>query len=406
MDAETKARAVAEAERKLRIHTDLRSSPEDYWREFMRYWEMAAWQHERCNLGETPHIETPYEDELIRHVYLYDVVERKHAGFGQILLDLWHSPQDHPHRASWPKWRRELCESYASSRRDWTLEAWILAFSIHRLTGSGINYAQSPSGYCNSALMHLGGTSSLHEIAQRWCELAMEGRPLYTSKGYQIARFPPLPERMKVAWKRAGDAFIANTSPYMAVRLARRLEVARSAAPSFRECMRWLKEWHDQMELPMYWFQYGAMLADIADFFPSLIDRESHYFYGGNARRCARWLGGARCLTSDPWIDKLMDKIREATGMLPYNAEDVMCDWVRWIENYIDPRQDYGHLDLDEVWSSSQILDHPHGRQRKMLEMGLVESFNSLGYDPTHDAVLKHSGLTEDQYWERCYAGA
>ena len=96
-----------------------------------------------------------------------------------------------------------------------------------------------------------------------------------------------------------------------------------------------------------------------------------------------------------------MKKIYEDTGSLPYNAEDVCCDFIRWIENYVRPGADYDHLDLDGLWNSSSIKDHPFGRQKAMLELGLVDTFNSIGSHPSDDYVISRAGLTPEQYKER-----
>ena len=97
-------------------------------------------------------------------------------------------------------------------------------------------------------------------------------------------------------------------------------------------------------------------------------------------------------------MDLLMEKAAKDTGGLPYNLEDVHCDAIRWIENYIKPGADYDHLDRNLVWSSSPIKDHPYGRQIGMLDLGLVKDFNEWKHHPTGDAVLQKVGWTVEKY--------
>ena len=52
----------------------------------------------------------------------------------------------------------------------------------------------------------------------------------------------------------------------------------------------------------------------------------------------------------------------------------------------------------DTVWSSCTIKDHPCGRQKAMLDLGLVESFNTLNYHPSDLKVLESNNLTIDKY--------
>jgi hypothetical protein len=93
-----------------------------------------------------------------------------------------------------------------------------------------------------------------------------------------------------------------------------------------------------------------------------------------------------------------MTRIYEDTGSLTYNAEDVACDFIRWIENYLRPGAAYNHLDFDGVWNSSTILDHPFGRQKAMLELGLLETFNGIKQFPSDNKVLAAVDMKVDDY--------
>jgi hypothetical protein len=86
------------------------------------------------------------------------------------------------------------------------------------------------------------------------------------------------------------------------------------------------------------------------------------------------------------------------TKSYPYNAEDVCCDFIRWVENYIKPGADYSHLDMDSVWSSCKIKDHPYGRQKGMLEYGLVDTFNGRRNHPSDNTILKEVNITKEIY--------
>ena len=91
-------------------------------------------------------------------------------------------------------------------------------------------------------------------------------------------------------------------------------------------------------------------------------------------------------------MDPLTDRLVEATGMKPYNLEDcVGCDFIRWVEHYVRPGADYDHVDRDSVWGSSSIVEHPYGRQRPMIDLGLIDSFNRLKHHPSDDYVLRQA---------------
>ena len=76
-------------------------------------------------------------------------------------------------------------------------------------------------------------------------------------------------------------------------------------------------------------FQYAAFSMDCSDYFPENADVDSHTYLGNNAVRCMKKL-------SKGWKDDdFMDLLREKTGGKPKDLEDVMCDFVRFGQNYV-----------------------------------------------------------------------
>lgn len=358
-----------------------------YYEEFLRYAQMSKWQHENCNLGEVLYSETPFNDDLIKNVYLYDVCERKYAGFTQLLLDIFYSVENHPYSSKMNETRRARVKSFDTTF--WGLEEFLFVFFVHRLTGSGINYALNPSGYYNSILLHFTNCNSVKEMVD--VIRSFDG-PKFTSIGYQIAPFP----KPKEGYKLGGDYFMCEILPDLVSKLA--LFLDNGIKKDFRTIMNWLESYNKSKKMRIFRFQYAATLADIADFFPRFINRNSHFFYGKNAIECLKYLAERPSgLSEIEFLDKLTDKIYEDTGAVPYNSEDIACDFIRWVENYINPKADYSHLDLDSIWSSHNIIDHPFGRQKPMLELGLIKTFNGYGH-PSDDKILKDNGLTIESY--------
>ena len=69
-----------------------------YYDEFLRYYDLALKQQERSNLGMTAHIDSGMQDPLMEQIELYDVVERKYAGFSQIVNDCFYGwTPEHPY---------------------------------------------------------------------------------------------------------------------------------------------------------------------------------------------------------------------------------------------------------------------------------------------------------------------
>lgn len=373
--------------------------PTKYYDEFLRYYQMAKTQQEECNLGRLKHCESSVQDELMKHVELYDVVERKYAGFSQIVNDCFYGfTEDHPY---WNKMKEGLMTKQRETiSKNWTgkqsifgLKEWLYLFLFHRLTGSAINYSKKPSGYHNTLLFDMHKADDIPQMTQI---IKQAIKPFYTSVGYQFPSFPKPQSR----YKRGGDYFLCEFVPQLSEDLARYLETP--GKKDLRQVGDFMFKWNADKGLRAYRFQYAAVIADIADWFPDFVNRESPFYYGTNAIECVGYLATKSIkMPKQDFLDAVMMKIYEDTGSFPYNAEDVACDSIRWIENYVKPGSDYDHLDFDHVWNSSSIKDHPYGRQRAMLDLGLVPSFNGIKEHPSDDKVIKSLLITEEQYKQK-----
>ena len=84
----------------------------EYYDDFIDYFHKAKEQQVKCNVSEEapygmiPHMESEMNDDLMHWIELYDVVERKYAGFSQIMNDCWSGwTEDHPY---WKKMQAGL----------------------------------------------------------------------------------------------------------------------------------------------------------------------------------------------------------------------------------------------------------------------------------------------------------
>ncbi len=380
--------------------------PTIYYEEYLRYFKMALEQQRLCNIskespfGMIPHLQSKMGDDLMENVELYDVVERKYAGFSQIVNDCFYGwTEDHPY---WEKmksdrvtWQREtVAKDWTGKHHDFKLPEWLYVMILHRVTGSAINYATKPSGYHNTILFELHTAKTIEEMVTI---VNYRRKPFYTSVGYQFPSFPKPIEK----YKRGGDYYLSEFLPKLAREMAEWLE--SGGRKDLRDIGNYMLEWNTRNGLKRYQFQYAAVVADIADWFPQYVNRESMFYYGTNAVECISYLAKPLVkMKSEDFLDTVMEMIYRDTDSVPYNAEDVCCDFIRWVENYVRPGVDYNHLDFDEVWSSCTIKDHPFGRQKAMLELGLVDTFNYITSHPSDDTVLKKAGMTIEEYKKRC----
>lgn len=362
-----------------------------YYDEMVRYAAMAKTQQIECNLGTIPHLEGSVEDNLMRHVELYDVVNRKYAGFTQIILDLFYNTSpDHPYAHKLHDVRKPICKSFEGVESVWGLAEWLYVFIVHRVTGSGINYAKKPSGYNNTILPKFWSCDTIEQMAE---VIAGRESTIYTSVGYQFPAFPKPVD----GYKLGGDYFLCHYAPKLARDLAEWLE--SKGKRDLRDIGEWMFAWNKQQELRAYKFQYAAVVSDIADFFPQFVNLDSPFFYGSNAIECLKY--AAKPLSKgkeQDFLDEVTMKFCKDIGSTAYDGEDIFCDGIRWIENYVRPGHDYNHLDRDKIWNSSTIIDHPYGRQKAMLDHGLIDSFNALSVHPSDDHVLKLAGMSKGHY--------
>jgi len=389
-----------------------------YYDEFLRYFRLAKDQQEKSNLGHIPHKDSELGDSLMENVELYDVVERKYAGFSQIVNDCFYGwSEDHPYWSRmdaglYTQQRKDVATNWSNKQDKFGLPEWLYLFILHRVCGSAINYATKPSGYHNTLLFDLWQSDTIEEMCE---QMRTTSRTFFTSVGYQFPAFPRPPKPLiesaplfgiegDYVYKRGGDFYLDKYAPRLARDLAKFLESSEKKL-DLREIGDWMFKWNQDNGLRIYRFQYAAVIADIADWFPQFVNLDSMFYYGTNAVECIGYLAepsSGKGKKSEEFLDAVMLRIYEDTGSVPYNAEDVACDYIRWIENYIRPGADYADLDMDSVWNSSSIKDHPYGRQKAMLDFGLIKTFNGIKNHPSDDTILKEAGMTVEEYQQKC----
>lgn len=365
-----------------------------YYEEFLRYVKMARWLQENCNLGLVPQNQAPFDDGLIRNVKMYDSIERKYSAFNSLLHDMFYALDDHPYKHKMTFQRSCINEKFQDARDTWGLKEWLYVFFVHRLTGSGLHYGKIESGYHNTALPQFYDCEDLGDLIHTIVNCK---EPKFSSCGYQIAAFP----KPTSGYDKGGDYYFAEILPKMVTSMADYME--STPAHSFHEMMDWIANFMSKYDCRLFRFQFAAVLADIADYMPEYINNQSMFFYGTSAIDSLGYFAiKPRGLSREKFLDKITDMICADINVLPYNVVDIACDSIRWIENYINPKHDYKLLDLDKTWSSCEIKNHPFGRQKAMLRLKLVDTFNGKPH-PSGDQVIRAAGMSIDTYMELAY---
>ena len=51
----------------------------------------------------------------------------------------------------------------------------------------------------------------------------------------------------------------------------------------------------------------------------------------------------------------------------------------------------------------TKIKDHPFGRQKAMLDLGLIKTFNGIKSHPSDDTILKQIDMSVEEYKRKVY---
>ncbi len=332
-----------------------------YFEDFIAYYFKAKILQEECNLGGKNYVST-VGDDLMEQVTIYDTVERQHAGFQNMLQDLWHGSRA-PKYYKQDEQKQMETRSYNLQHALWSRTEWLFVFMLHRITGSGASF-EADHGYRNTILPKIAKMKTIGEMVEF---LRNYETPMFTSIGNQIPMFPkPAGE-----YKKGSKLFLCEHMESLTKdtwRFISKINLDRKA--TIREIVDFMCEWNRERGMKRFHFQYTATAADLADYYPEFVEADSHMYYGKNAKESmdmmANKIGRYK---KDLFYDYVMEEATRRTEGAPRDLEDVMCDYIRYIENYIpsSKQKTYDHLDRTKIWNTSAIKDHPKGRQQWML---------------------------------------
>lgn len=335
----------------------------EYFKDFLSYYSKAGRVQTLCNIGGYWY-EGSCGDELMEKVHIYDTIHRRHAGFQNMLQDLWFGSSA-PKYFKWSPEHKERNDSYNENHGRWGDREWMFIFLTHRITGSGASF-EHDHGYRNTILPELAKLDSVDEMVD-W--ITNYDGVMYTSIGNQIPAFPKPTPRFKTG----GKYYFACYAKWLIEGVYKFLNKKQSS--TIREVVDFMCEWNRNAEIKAFHFQYTAFAADLADYMPELVKEGSHMYYGKNAKEAMNLFARKprSRMTRDQFYDIVMDEAVAKTGGYPKDLEDVMCDYIRYVENYIPSNREgtYDGLDRTKVWNSSLITDHPKGRQKWQLAGGL-----------------------------------
>lgn len=316
----------------------------DYFHDFVEYYRKAAHLQDRQFDPELP----PTGDPLMDNVPIYDCVERRFAGFCNALQQAWYGSNNPKHWQAAPRF----------DGLDLQTVEWLWVFLVHRVTGSGASF-EDDHGFRNSVVPEMVWQGTMFEQRDWLLNEMRGGRAVFTSIGNQIPPFP----KPRDGYARGGELYLAEYAPQLVLDTYEWLREQDDRPVPITEVVDYVLAWHVEHGLKRFKFVLTAWAMDIAEYYPHVVDAESHVYYGANCEEAFDLMfeGGPRNKRERDVLR--MDMIRDAVydgrhPAHPFSLEDVCCDYVRYIECYV-PKGTAPDLD---VTNRSRMAQHPKHR--------------------------------------------
>tara|TARA_R110000868_G_C10973188_1_gene771584 strand:+ start:104853 stop:105983 length:1131 start_codon:yes stop_codon:yes gene_type:complete len=337
-----------------------------FYKDFLNYHDKAKALQARNEGFLPPNADIDVEDPLMMSIHIYDCVERRQAGFSNVLEDMYgkRSPISNARIPQIKYTNKIVCR---------------FLHLIHRFTGSGASFEQD-HGYRNSIVPKLieyinieSAELNPKQIIENCINIIRNhDGPTVTSKGNQ----PPSlkngdPSKYKLAQHYYFDNFafdfITDYNMY--------LEMCQGPA-GIKEAVDFCLKWHKDRGFKQWKFVMTAFVMDDAQYFPENVNPDSACYYGANCIRAFKLMfvkpKGVR-IKNDKWFEMCMESVVDDTGGQPYSLEDVCCDMIRYWTEY-KPAKGYEYLNEEETKNNSMLKvdgEYPqHVKDKLVKEIG------------------------------------
>lgn len=328
-----------------------------YLDDFVHYYKKAL-QMEKKSLGlEYMKIKDP----LMENVHIYNITERRNAGFSNILEDMWKGNDRHKTFAG-----AKIPGVLPMKKQDFDIYTWHYLFLVHRITGSGASF-DPDHGYRNTIIPDLLKYDNMFDMAQH---IKKVNKPIFTSKGNQIPPFnKPTPP-----YEKGGIEYLVDIAPILSATYVDWLLNAEAPGQNdprpvgIKEAVDYCLDWQSIMGWKRFKFCLTAFVMDTAEYFPNLVDPMSHCYYGKNALEAMDLIFGPykrkmpgvnKAKRYDMLMEFLCTTCIKSNGEpnYPYNMEDVLCDYIRYVENYV-PKWYLNNVGYDNLLNNSLVPEH------------------------------------------------
>ena len=286
---------------------------------FRHYYEVARKMQEIKFQGNPNNLtKNDVGDDLAWNVPIYDVVNRRYAAFSSFTEAIYYKHKD-------PKGNGYYFKSNTVPH-DYHFATLCYLF---RLCGSGINYKPITEG---------SGIYGTHGFGNFWIVDAI-ARGSYRREAWldllPISKFCDVKGYMLPQIKGGIRTFILQTSFELVDTIWSEINTHEYGIA-------------DVVDLGNHFllsrgfqrqnFVLCAFAMDLAEYFPNLVNRDSDVLLGSNAKKCFKQVFPGRKNTKIEW-NKGLQELCDITGnqSKKYDMEDVMCDFIRYTENFQSP---------------------------------------------------------------------
>lgn len=282
-------------------------------------------------------------DPLMEAIPIYNTVQRRYAGFSNVLEQLWYGKDA-------PKYQANLARGFVIKDKPWktqaktNIEGWLYICLVHRLTGSGASF-EWDHGWRNSRVMMM---STLHDVPQMAQFLSDYGAPIFTSIGNQIPPFP----------KCGGREYIRTIAPKLVELTLGWIQFYAKSQGGLpiKNVVNRVLEFNQELGCKQFKFVLTAWVMDIAEYLPRLVDPNSDVYHGKNAIEAIEICFNVNMKKQDLY-DKATRLFADISGTHPMDVEDASpgCDFIRWIENYV-PKKGFDHVLEKDIFNGSSLV--------------------------------------------------
>jgi hypothetical protein len=274
--------------------------------QFKDYYNKAKMNQQRLYQGYN-WTKQDINDDLVWHVPIYDVVNRKYAAFSSLLEAIDKKELD-------PKGNGNYFKEHKIDK-----DNFIYLSYLFRLCGSGINYR--PKDLLPYGSHGFGNFWIVQELVLKRYDIVdwvnnIPDKGFCDVKGYLLPMI-----------KKGLRNFIVEDSLNLVDDI---MNEVQQGGYSITDVVDLGNHWLRSRGFKRQNFVLTAFAMDLAEYYPDLVDQDSDVYVGSNASKCLKMI------LPKMNKNKALRYLCEITGNYskPYDMEDVACDFIRYIDNF------------------------------------------------------------------------